>query len=30
MIAVFGATGQTGGEVVRPLAAEGVPTRAWV
>jgi uncharacterized protein YbjT (DUF2867 family) len=30
MIAVFGATGQTGGEVTRLLAAKGVPTRALV
>jgi uncharacterized protein YbjT (DUF2867 family) len=30
MIAVFGATGQTGSEVVRHLAAKGVPTRALV
>jgi uncharacterized protein YbjT (DUF2867 family) len=30
MIAVFGATGQTGGEVTRQLAARGVPTRALV
>jgi len=28
MIAVFGASGQTGGEVTRQLAAKGVPTRA--
>ena len=30
MIVVFGATGQTGGEVTRQLAAQGVPTRALV
>jgi len=30
MIVVFGATGQTGGEVTRQLAAQGVPTRAVV
>jgi uncharacterized protein YbjT (DUF2867 family) len=30
MIAVFGATGQTGGEVTRQLAARGVSTRALV
>jgi uncharacterized protein YbjT (DUF2867 family) len=30
MIAVFGATGQTGSEVTRQLAAQGVPTRALV
>ncbi len=30
MIIVFGATGQTGGEVTRQLAAQGVPTRALV
>jgi uncharacterized protein YbjT (DUF2867 family) len=30
MIAVFGATGQTGSEVTRQLAARGVPTRALV
>ncbi len=30
MIAVFGASGQTGGEVTRQLAAKGVPTRALV
>jgi uncharacterized protein YbjT (DUF2867 family) len=30
MIAVFGATGQTGGEVTRQLAAQGIPTRALV
>lgn len=30
MIAVFGATGQTGSEVTRQLAAKGVPTRALV
>jgi uncharacterized protein YbjT (DUF2867 family) len=30
MIAVFGATGQSGGEVTRQLAAKGVPTRALV
>jgi uncharacterized protein YbjT (DUF2867 family) len=28
MIAVFGATGQTGGEVVRQLAAQNIPARA--
>lgn len=30
MIAVFGATGQTGSEVVRQLAGQGSPTRALV
>lgn len=30
MIAVFGATGQTGSQVTRQLAAKGVPTRALV
>ena len=30
MIAVFGATGQTGSEVVRQLASQGSPTRALV
>ncbi len=30
MIAVFGATGQTGGAVVRQLVEQGVPTRALV
>jgi uncharacterized protein YbjT (DUF2867 family) len=30
MIAVFGATGQTGGEVTRLLAGRGVPTRALI
>jgi uncharacterized protein YbjT (DUF2867 family) len=30
MIVVFGASGQTGGEVTRLLAAKGVPTRALV
>jgi uncharacterized protein YbjT (DUF2867 family) len=30
MIAVFGATGQTGSEVARQLAAKGVPTRTLV
>jgi len=30
MIVVFGASGQTGGEVTRQVAAQGVPTRALV
>src|SRR5262245_49832950 len=30
MVVVFGASGQTGGEVTRLLAARGVPTRALV
>ena len=30
MIVVFGATGQTGGEVTRQLAAQGMPTRTLV
>src|SRR5262249_5154000 len=30
MVVVFGATGQTGGEITRQLAARGLPTRALV